>query len=106
MEERLKILWEKEEMLVTSIFSFFPQCFQKASFSGSLKARTVRLKTLWEKEKKLVTSIFLFPTTFSEGLFLNVVKSQDCAVELRCLPFPKQALVFTCLQYTFIENTV
>ena len=28
---------KREKMLVTSIFSFFPKCFQKASFSASLK---------------------------------------------------------------------
>ena len=39
-----KTLWEKEKMLVTSIFCFFhnvfcviPQCFQKISFIWSLK---------------------------------------------------------------------
>ena len=36
-----KISWEKEEMLISSIFSFFPQCFQKGSFEGSLKVEVV-----------------------------------------------------------------
>ena len=33
----LKILWEKEKLLVTSIFLLFPQFFPKASLSRSLK---------------------------------------------------------------------
>ena len=33
------ILGKKEKMLVTSIFSFSPKCFQKCSLSGSLKVR-------------------------------------------------------------------
>ena len=61
-------------------FLLFPQCFQKASFSGSLKVRiewcrvnlfpnkpwflrvcsTDLLKTMWEKENLLVTSNFSF----------------------------------------------
>ena len=36
----LKTLQEKEKMLI-SIFSFSHNCFQKASFSGSLKVRIV-----------------------------------------------------------------
>ena len=31
----LKTLWEKEKLLVTSNFSFSPQCFQKAYFPGA-----------------------------------------------------------------------
>ena len=55
-------------------FLLFPQCFQKLSFSGSLKvvivsehalvftlfAVQVFLKTLWEKEKLLATTNFSF----------------------------------------------
>ena len=32
--EKLKILWEREKMLVTSIVSFFQQCSLKASYTG------------------------------------------------------------------------
>ena len=36
-----KTLYKKKKILVTSIFSSFPQCFQKHSLSGSLKLRIV-----------------------------------------------------------------
>ena len=39
--EGKKILWEKEKMLLSSIFSFSPQFFQTASFSRSLKVTKV-----------------------------------------------------------------
>ena len=41
---RVEIIVGKREMLVTSIFSYFSQCFQKASFSRSLKFRIVWLR--------------------------------------------------------------
>ena len=76
-----KILWEKEKMLVTSIFPLYPQCFQMLSFSGSLKVGLCvnpfpnkpwflrvccvsLLKTLWEKEKLVVRSNFSFSQYF------------------------------------------
>ena len=41
---------------------------------------------------------------FSKDLYYRVIKSLDFVVE--AYPFPKQALVFTCLQYKSFENTV
>ena len=52
--------WEKENMLVTSIFS----CSHSVS-TLSRQERGRLWKTLGEKEKMLVTSIFFFPTVFS-----------------------------------------
>ena len=43
----VKTLWEKEKMLVTSIFPPFPQYFQKAFFSELLKADIVRCRVKW-----------------------------------------------------------
>ena len=40
---RQKTLWEKEKLLVTSNFSFFLQCFQKACFP-----RTSKGVNVWE----------------------------------------------------------
>ena len=71
----LKTLWEKEKLLVTSNFSFFPQCFPPISITFCnfhqnkpwflRVCRTSLLKTLWEKEKLLVTSNFsFFPQCF------------------------------------------
>ena len=37
-----KIVWEKEKMLVTGIFSISHYVFKKASSSGSLKVGIVR----------------------------------------------------------------
>ena len=34
-----KTLWEKEKMLVTSIFSFFPRCFQNTFTTRAVKTR-------------------------------------------------------------------
>ena len=51
----------KDENAGFQRFPLFPQCFQKASFSGLLKVGIVLFlkgyKTLWEKEKMLITSI-------------------------------------------------
>ena len=38
----LKSLWEKEKMLVTSIFSFFPHVFKRPHLQGCLKPITRR----------------------------------------------------------------
>ena len=43
-------------------------------------------------------------TIFSKALSVKVLKSGDCMVKGK--PFPKQALVFTCLQKKSVENTV
>ena len=62
-----KTLWEKEKMLVTSIFSVFQQGFQKGSSWGSLKIRNGYQH--------------LFPpflTMFCKGFFVKVVKTQVC----------------------------
>ena len=54
-----KTWWEKEKMLVTSIFSFSLNPFPHKPWF--LRACcTSPLKTLWEKEKSLVTSNFSF----------------------------------------------
>ena len=43
--DRVEKLWEKEKMLVTSIFSFLPQYFQeKKSIQGLLNLRIVWYK--------------------------------------------------------------
>ena len=62
-----------------------------------------------------------FPTMFSKGFITSVVKNLDWVVQLWPLlplygsvihklitfnPFPKQALVFTCLLYKSFKNTV
>ena len=102
-------MWEKEKLLVTSNFSFphivfkghvlqtrknrglFGKGLTTMSSSGSLnpphnselyRNEMAFLKTLLVKENIEVTSIF--------SLY----------------PFPEQALVFTCLQYKSLENTV
>ena len=43
-----------------------------------------------------------FPTMFFKGFFIRVVESWDC--EVKSQPFPKQALVFTCLLHKSFEN--
>ena len=63
-----------------------------------------RLKTVWEKEKLLVTSNFPFPKVFSKDLYCTHVKTR--AHLGKGEPFPKQALVFTCLHYKSFQITV
>ena len=82
------------------------------------KLSLIRCKTLWEKEKMLVTSIFsLSYNIFKRFLFQDFQKPALCGKGLNCVhsvvkwglhlyPFPKQALVFMCLQYKSFENTV
>ena len=44
----------------------------------------------------------LVTTKFLKGFLFRVVKSRDCVV--KSYPFPKQALVFVCMQYKSFEN--
>ena len=72
----LKTLWEKEKMLLTSIFSFshnistIPKrssifnLFPHNDTVWRIWERSL-LKTLWEKEKLLVQAISPFPTMFT-----------------------------------------
>ena len=83
-----KTLWEKEKLLVTSIFSFSHNVFkrlvsqghQKVSLCGNgLNSKlivTKAQKTSFEKERMLVTSIFSFPTSSSEITFLGLLKQR------------------------------
>ena len=59
-------------------------------------------KTLWEKEK-LLRAISPFPAMFSKDLYSRHVKTSACFG--KGYLFPKQALVFTCLQYKSFKNT-
>ena len=61
---------------------------------------TSLLKTLWEKEKLLVTSNF----PFTHSVFYPYDALSFIFIKFE--PFPKQALVFTCLQHKPFENTV
>ena len=64
-------------------------------------------------------ALFPFCTMFSKAFIFRVVKCRDCVVNGQTIneswvsvvlwyaqPFPKQALVFTCLQHKSFENTV
>ena len=42
---------------------------------------TCRVKNIVGKGEMMVTTILLFPTMFSKGFLLRVVKSQDCVVK-------------------------
>ena len=80
-----KTLWEKEKMLVTSIFSFFPLCFHKVSSPGSglccedLILQVAMLiqcfmtlgKTPWIDKKKMSVTRILF---FSNNFFLPFLR--------------------------------
>ena len=53
----------------------------------------------------LVTSIFSFSlNVFEKDFFYRVFKSRDCVV--KSWTFPKQALLFKCLKYGSVENTM
>ena len=57
-------MWEKEKMLVTSIFSFSRSVFKRLDIQCWLPAFSP------------------FPAVFSKGLIFRVVKSCGCVVEL------------------------
>ena len=57
-----------------------------------------------KRRKYCLPAFSLCPTMLSKGFYLSVVKIRDCPV--KGLPIPKQALVFTCLQYKYFKNTV
>ena len=66
--------------MITLVFDRIENMAGKEENAGELKMITLafdRVESLVGKEEKLVTSIFPFPTMFSKGLPLGVVKSRD-----------------------------
>ena len=70
-------------------------------------------KTLWEKEKLLVTSYFSFSHSVFKRLVLQTHKNKGLFAQIVRFDFYRitnigenGALVFTCLQYKSLENTV
>ena len=53
---------------------------------------------MWEKEKMLVVSIFDFPTMFSKGFFLKVVKIPDCVVRVNTSLYTKHSQYPFCVK--------
>ena len=110
-------------MELRQVLHFVYCCLTLYSIDTHFKASTIDnfLKTLWEKKKLLVTSnFFFFHIVFYSirklypywSIFLTVYlylllkwKSQKLAYEVKGQHFPKQALVFTCLQYKSFENS-
>ena len=80
-----RTLWEKEKLLVTSNFSFFPQCFQKTCTADT---KTQGLD--WESFESP------FPSLPQHEIEVGITNN----------PFSKQALIFTCLQHKSNENTM
>ena len=88
-------------MLVTSIFSFFPQCFNplpndkildmtesKAFADDKLNVTRVTISllervedTVGKGENAGYQRFLLFQPVFSKAFFLRVVKSRDCVVK-------------------------
>ena len=73
----------KGEIALNEQFLLFPRCFQLNQITVSPFVHIFDIIPLW----------------------LNW-KSVKLAYQVHGKPFPKQALVFTCLQYKFFENTV
>ena len=84
-------------------FLYFLQCFQKTSFTRSLKVRIVleRLK-IYDRWSRKMTSAAL---QTRGHIYYNLVPHSRIPLPYN-LPFPKQALVFTYLHYKSFENTV
>ena len=101
----LKALWEKEKLLETNNFSFFPTVF------------STFLENFLPLSNRLTKKTFLFHSTFCNKIdtdiqcfFHNVNKfSRDkLSFESGCknaYSFTKQALVCTCLHSKSFENT-
>ena len=91
-----KTLWVKEKLLVTSNFSFSPQCFQKGCFPGASKAVIV---WEWVKGKKRFHRVINPPP--NKPCFLRdcslFQKSFENAVE-------KEKLLFPTVFITLLEN--
>ena len=83
------------------------------------------LKALWEKGKGnhlfsfSLTGFYLFKQKFHRLVQDKVVVCKSCRMQMNAIwkilkfcrlvygqPFPKQALIFTCLQLKSLENTV
>ena len=85
----------------------FPTVFSKGLFPRSVKRRHCVGMELRYKQTQNISSAeqtantVLYHIDREEGP-LNLVKLKD-QIDLK--PFPKQALVFTCLQYDSFENT-
>ena len=111
------MLLHGREFFHSTIFSPFPKQDPVLTCLN-----TSLLKTLWEKEKLLVMSNFSFSYIVFLTLwrtFCHLDKCKNCHLQTlssleeskicrlgKGLPFPKQALVFACLQYKSFENTV
>ena len=112
-------------MLVTTIFSFFPKCFHKASFSRVVESQdcVVKekstpndriLKTQWEKEKLLATSNFSFSHRVCYqfgGLSAIFIQSDLLSTnsfsmeESKKFLFDKGLTIITCIHFLFFESS-
>ena len=75
-------------MLVTSIFNFSPKCFLKPSVFRTIKTQDCVVKG------KMGSSVYNRGENIVGNVYQHLLQ-----------PFPKQALVFTCLQCKSFENT-
>ena len=71
----LKTLWEKEKMLVTSIFSFSLNVFKRLFTQGRLKSGWFGKEL---KEEILVTSIVFFSHNIFEHFFVGLHYTRIC----------------------------
>ena len=67
-----KTLWEKQKLLVTSNFSFSPQCFQKTCFPGASKGVIV-----WEWVKQKKKSMVLYSASVGNNILEKVLWSSN-----------------------------
>ena len=105
----LKTMWDKEEMLATSIFSFsrivfcsVKDRFYHLSYLYNLQTLSILTRQRFCHLVKNCTIQFKFFRIRASQDFLKLIQ---CFLNVYFLPFPKRALVFTCLQYKPIENT-
>ena len=116
-----KSLWEKNKLRITSIFLFFPRCFKTFhkktiilphSYALNLEQYVVNLEKKLKAKAELSYLKFQSPLwqQLSKGFFESRENTGNQHLILFSTfetfkPFPKQALVFTCLQYKSLENT-
>ena len=98
-------MWEKEKLLLTSNFSFSHSVFKRPVFQRRQKVSLCGnglSHFLFQTEAQL---LHLASTHQAKKMLFESLDSFNIR-KMGVLTFPKQVLVFTCMQYKCFEHTV
>ena len=104
-------MWKKEKMLVTSIFSFFPQCFTKGIFLKIIKKSGLCGKELNLQHSYVCTYMYIplkqqrlhynsFENTVGKGEIARIVTSNFSFSHSVFYPFRKHPAI--CIKFQIV----